>query len=185
MKIEINKASIQAKVRQFGNTPAGKAKAENVLQTKIETGVSLCTIIGDVTTEADMVAAGQHMKALLLSHASGMPASLLGLVSAIDVGAPVNCGDGKYTITLNFSGNLVRQSLAPSVYDPVDNILALFNNGYNARNFVFGEWPGHGYTGSKLARLGNHFVNRACATFNSVYGSQYHAKAEANSQYVG
>ena len=42
-----------------------------------------------------------------------------------------------------FFENLHRESLVPGRYSGVDNIVALFNNGYVASNYVRGIWKGH------------------------------------------
>ena len=74
-------------------------------------------------------------------------------------------------------------------YEGVDNIVALFNNGYHAKNFVYGWWDGHKATGdgvlrsgvdtdfayvrSKKEREALRFIQQAVMDFNASYGAEY------------
>lgn len=180
----INEASIQQKVGAFGRTPAGKALIDRIIRTRVVLGTNLCRIEGDVLDEGAMYSAAGILKDLIISKASGLPSSIQDVVGTLSIGDVKEEGDGYYSIELNFGGNLVRQSLQPSRYSPVNNIIALFNNGYSARKQVWGEWPGHGRVGSRVSRPGLHFINDAVSSFNSQYGREYRATAIADSQYA-
>ena len=85
-------------------------------------------------------------------------------------------------------GLLHRDSLYPDKYEGVDNIVAVFNNGYDAGNHVWGIWVpapedsagwGHDaiYAASKTHRDGLHFIQQAIDDFNGNFGYYYGATA--------
>lgn len=181
--VTINEASIQAKVAAWSRSSAGQAKIGRVISDYIATGRSACVITGDVVTKAQMMEAANKMKSILQQFATGLPASVQAHVAGVSIGPLVENGPGSYSISLDFSGDMARPSLQPSVYGGVDNIVALFNNGYRAGGKVYGMWHGHP-TGSLQERVGTHFVTQAVAAFNSTCGGQYHAVATASGQYA-
>lgn len=67
-----------------------------------------------------------------------------------------------------------RPSLVPDVYDGVDDMAALFNNGYNARKQVFGYWHGK-WTGSVTERDCELFVQEGIESFDAA---KYNATVE-------
>lgn len=182
--VVINEAAIQAKVRAWGNSGAGQAKISAVIKDLINgiihTGV---TITGDVLTVAEMMEAAEKMKSILAQCSSGLPASVQSIVANASIGPISENGPGSYSVSLQFHGDFVRPSLQPTKYGYVNNIVALFNNGYRAGGQVFGDWHGN-RIGSLQERAGTHFVNEAVAVFNSTCGGQYHATASASGEYV-
>ena len=183
MGLTINENAIQSKVRAFGQTSTGKSLIKQAIQTKMETGVSICKITGNIVDEAKMMEAANKMKSLLSQYSMGLPASIQAIVNNVWIGPLRNIGDGKYEIDLSFQGSFTRPSLIPTRYGYVDNIVALFNNGYYAKHVVWAEHFGV-KVGSRQERSGLHFVNQAVSTFNSTCGLQYNAKAEASWEYV-
>lgn len=183
MGYTINEVAIQNKVRAYGKTTAGRKLTEQVIRTMMETGVSLCKITGNVIDEAQMMEAANKMKSILSQYATGLPPSVQAIVDNISIGSLRNIGSGQYQIDLSFQGSFTRPSLVPSKYGYVDNIVALFNNGYYARDVVWVKHFGVSI-GSRQERVGLHFVNRAVDTFNSTCGAQYNAKAEASWEYA-
>ena len=181
--VVINEAAIQAKVRAWGKTAEGQAKINRVINNYIQTGTSSVTITGNIITEAQMAEAAEKMKSILIQCSSGLPSSVQAHVANTSIGAITQTGPSSYSVELSFEGDMFRESLQPSIYGGVDNIVALFNNGYFARNEVYGDW--HGYrVFSKKERAGTHFVTHAVAVFNSTCGGQYHATASASGEYA-
>lgn len=109
--------------------------------------------------------------------ASGLPASVQAHVDSTSIGPIVEKGPRSYSVELSFGGGMARPSLNPTD-DGVNNIVKLFNNGYEADPQIFGYWHGQ-KVGSKTVRQGNHFVSQAVGIFNSTCGGQYHATASA------
>lgn len=181
--VVINEAAIQAKVKAWGQTAAGQAKINRVINNYIRTGTTSVTIIGNVITEAQMMEAAEKMKSILAQCSSGLPASVQAHVANASIGSLTQTGPSSYSIELSFEGDMFRPSLQPSRYGGVSNIVALFNNGYFAGNQVVGDWHGR-RVASKTERVGTHFVTQAVAVFNSTCGGQYHATASASGEYA-
>ena len=101
--------------------------------------------------------------------------------------AGYNDAAGGYEIHVNFRHEkLELPSLWPEGYpDGVDNIAALMNRGYSAKNYVYGEWPeGSGRRiRSRKSRQGTHFMQTAVEHFNAQYGAD--ATARLSGDYEG
>lgn len=92
------------------------------------------------------------------------------------VSAPSKVGKNRYTIGISFSGDLHRDSLVPKLYDGVDNIAALLNNGYSAGRRVYGIWKGHNddkRMGSLTDRAPSEFVDYAVRNFMATCAKKY------------
>lgn len=91
----------------------------------------------------------------------------------------------KYQIDIQFPSNETRrESLCPDEYDGIDNIVALFNNGYEARASVYGYWVSkEKWVWSTRKRPALHFMQESIEQFNSQYGAQYNCKAVLGEQY--
>ena len=180
MGFTINEAAIQAKV-------SSSASLKGVLDSKIrqwvDSGVRPAGMTGAVLTKAQMYEAAYKMKELVVSRSAGLPISIRDDVQSFGIGDISETGPGMYQIICGFKGATNRPSLAPDRYGGVENIIALFNNGYSARATVYGEWPGYGPAASLTMRPGTHFMNAAVDAFNSTYGGQYHATAELSGDY--
>ncbi len=87
----------------------------------------------------------------------------------------------KIIIDLTFGGDLHRDSLVPSLYDGVDNIIAVLNSGYpddgHAMVRVRGVWANHNAGNKKTLsvpnREGAHFVEEAIDEFMKHYAKKY------------
>lgn len=99
-----------------------------------------------------------------------------------------------FEIPLYFEGDLHRDSLDNDLgYEGINNIVALFNNGYHAQNYVYGWWDNHSPSGaaighslyndnyawvrSKKERDALKFIQQAISDFNGNYGSEYNITA--------
>lgn len=82
-------------------------------------------------------------------------------------------------IHLNFDREMMRRSsLYPEGYpEGADNIVALMNHGYRAKNYVYGAWDGAGgkRIRSRLERPGLHFLDAAVEEFNQQFAGQARA----------
>lgn len=95
-----------------------------------------------------------------------------------------NDATAQYEIHVNFNNDILhRDSLYSERYDGVDNIVALMNKGYSAKNYVYGTMP-DGRRGRSLKyRQGAHFMQSAVEHFNTQYGP--YAIAELSDEYEG
>lgn len=170
----INMNSINKKINAFLSSPTGQKKIAQLAGVKI-------SAIG--VEEAN--AAAQNMISVLRSTAGGygLPESVAGCFDGLSASAPVKVSDNRYEVSISLGGNLARNSLAPSRYGGVNNIVALFNNGYEAGNYVYPEGESK-YTRSRKSRSGLHFMQQAVSSFNSSYGAAHNAVATLSGKYT-
>lgn len=86
--------------------------------------------------------------------------------------SPYKIGNDTYAVEVYFSDDLSRPSLYPEQYSGINNIAALLNNGYEARDYVYGEWHGERIR-SRKSLGGMHFMQSAKRNFEGNYGSEY------------
>ena len=108
--------------------------------------------------------------------------------------------DGSSVIYVYFGGDLHRDSLYSEGYDGVRNIVALLNNGYHAKDYVYGWRDNHAPTGdnsyrsggfnsqdawirSRKDREGLNFIGQAIQDFNGNYGADFNVTAVAGDDY--
>ena len=91
---------------------------------------------------------------------------------------------GRYEIHVNFMHEMMdRESLYPEGYpEGVDNIAALMNTGYRAKDYVYGTMPDGRRGRSLKERPGAMFMQLAVSRFNSLYGKN--AIAEYSDDYI-
>ncbi len=90
----------------------------------------------------------------------------------------------KYEIHVNFMHEMMdRKSLYPEGYpDGVDNIAALMNTGYQAKDYVYGTMPDGRRGRSLKERPGAMFMQLAVSKFNALYGKN--AVADYSDDYI-
>lgn len=192
--MNINMSSIMSKTKAFSESPEGKRRMKACLE-KYEKEGRASTGAGDkLITEKMMWEAVSKFIHVMKTAAADydLPESVMAHINGIESSGyitklPNNEG---YEIHLSFSGDLHRDSLDNDLgYEGVDNIVALFNNGYHAKNYVFGWWNGHKATGdgvlrsgvgsdfayirSKKEREALRFIQQAVMDFNAGYGAKY------------
>lgn len=183
MSIVINTASIQSKVDGAATSKYSGAKLQEILN-MIRRGVALpgVAVSGQILTLDQIAEFGDKLKDLIILNGSSLPKSIKWYLDSISVSSPKMIDQNHFEITLSLPGYMQRPSLNVWAYGFVDNIIALFNNGYYAERVVFGYWPGHGMTSSLTERPGLHFMNKAVDEFNGMYGET--AKAELSGKYI-
>lgn len=123
-----------------------------------------------------------------------LPASIMAHIDGMQPGELLHVGSGEYILPLSFAGDMSRESLENSApqYDKynghtgegIENIVALFNNGYEAHGDVYGYWRSHDTETYNLqARVGLHFIQQAIQDFNAQYGAKYNVTVEASDIY--
>lgn len=179
----VNIGSIMDKVEAYSKTSAGQQAMKSAITYASSRG-GVTRAGGKVRTDADMSAAAQSMIHELKSSASscGLPDSVMYHFDSLTQSSPIVAPNGAARIEINFGDSLGRPSLVPSVYGHVHNIVALFNNGYNAANKVYGEWHG-ARIGSLKDRVGLHFMESAVGAFNSGYGAANDVRAVLSDEY--
>lgn len=96
-------------------------------------------------------------------------------IGSIEESGGKNC----YTIPISFTTDRHRDSLVPSKYGGIDDIVALLNNGYprdgHTMGTVFGIWHGAD-TASLTDRQGAYFIESAVHKFMSSEAKKYGVK---------
>ncbi len=198
----INLNSIMAKVSAYSRTDSGKAKMRAVVQQYKANGTGRTNGGGKIVTEVDMRAAAAKMIGVLRSTAQsyGLPASVMKHFDHLDYSKIFEMPDGSAVIYVYFADDLHRDSLYSDGYDGVRNIVALLNNGYHAKDYVYGYWDGHSTAGasqfdirstdtdvfirSRKDREGLQFIQQAIRDFNGNYGADFNVTAFAGDDYM-
>jgi len=200
---QINMESIKKKVNDYAKSADGKKRIEDKVE-EIRLSSDGRTASGDyITTIMDMRSATRLMKSELIHSAqtAGLPDSVMDHVDVDPMGMsePVKVRNGHYYTSLTFADGERYKLYRPSLEivkngsptgkrtgDGIDNIVALFNNGYNADKQVLGLWAGHedlGIVGSRVSRKGLLFMQDAVRNFNRKFGHIYRVTATLDDEY--
>lgn len=198
----LSSADILSKVDAWSKTPEGKRRIQAKLDEYKKQGRTTTRAGASIRTERTMYEAAAKMISVMQGAArdAGLPDSVLAHFNSLYASAPKALGDGIYVVFINFGDDLSRESLENEYdYGGVNNIVALFNNGAHAKNYIYGWWNGHAPTGntgfrsggsdsyawvrSKKDREGLHFIQQAVNDFNGNYGADYEVTATVGDDY--
>jgi hypothetical protein len=188
-------ASIMKKVNGFAASPAGQAKIQHYMEGQLANGKRTTASGAKIISQDRMMAAADEFIRIMgktwMSYS--LPTSVEKHISEMTVGSARMTVSGM-ELPLFFVGDLHRDSLlAATDYesysgewgaytgDGIDNIVALFNNGYHASAHVYGWWESHAdgaftksrWIRSRKDREALHFIQQAADDFNANYGSKY------------
>lgn len=199
----INLNSIMKKVEAYGHSVSGKLRMKECIEKYQADGVKKTAAGDKVVTEAAMWEAASKLIGVLRSTAQsyGLPASVMKHFDSLDCSKIYTMPDGSSVIYIYFGDDLHRDSLYSEGYDGIDNIVALLNNGYHAKNYVYGWWDNHKPTGDNSYRSGGfdssdawvrsrkdrealNFIGQAIQDFNGNYGADYNVTAVAGEDYT-
>lgn len=191
-----------SKVSAYAQSSAGKEKMNKRIQQYVSSGVKQTAAGDKILTEDKMwEAVSKFLYVMRVTAAEyGLPESVMEHINGLESAGQIRKTPDGYEIALYFEGDLHRDSLDNDLgYEGVDNIVALFNNGYHARNYVYGWWEGHKATGDGVLRSGVgtdfawvrskkereplHFIQQAVHDFNANYGADYGVTAVAGTAY--
>ena len=194
----ISESAIMGKLQAYANTSIGKRRMKDCLQAARDSGKPLAS--GEqVVGKKQML---EMATALVEMVRKRLPAPITDVGETLSVSEPIRHPDGSYEVILSFDSNaLHRDSLENELgYEGIDNIVALFNNGYHAKNYVYGWWNGHRPSGESVYRSGTtgdyawvrsekerealQFMQEAEAEFNAVYASKYGVVVQLGSDYT-
>lgn len=201
----INMGSIMSKVGAYSRSVEGKLRMKKCIDSYAASGVSKTAGGGKVITEDDMYRAAYKMMDVLRQTAreADLPSSVLQHILTMDCSKPYKMSDGHMEIWIYFGGDMHRESLENGdgghTGEGIDNIVALFNNGAHASNYVYGWWNHHSPKGDALSRSSPsddfawvrstkdrealHFIQQAVRDFNGNYGAEYNVTAVAGDDY--
>lgn len=186
----INHSSIEKKLKAWEKSPAGQQKMRKKINNYVLNNVERTDAGSMVLTRRKMIELADKLVEAIQNSAAGagLPSSVLDAVNSLKRGRVEMSEDG-FKIELTFTGDLSRESLQPETYGGIDNIIAIFNNGYpqdagraEAISHVAGYWHGE-YTTALGSRPGLYFLQRAVNDFNTTYGAQYNIWAELDAVY--
>lgn len=200
--MNINIDSIMSKVSAYAQSSAGKEKMNKRIQQYVSYGVKQTAAGDKILTEDKMwEAVSKFLYVMRVTAAEyGLPESVMEHINGLESAGQIRKTPDGYEIALYFEGDLHRDSLENDLgYEGVDNIVTLFNNGYHAKNYVYGWWNGHKATGDGVLRSGVdtdfawvrskkereplHFIQQAVHDFNANYGADYGVTAVAGTAY--
>lgn len=198
----INLNSIMHKVEAYGRSVKGKLRMKECIEKYSTDGINKTIAGGKVVTEGEMWEAASKLISVLRSTARSysLPASVLKHFDSLKCSEIRKMPDGTSVIYVYFGDDLHRDSLYSDGYDGIDNIVALLNNGYHAKDYVYGYWDNHAPTGesyldgrsistsafirSRKDREGLNFIGQAIRDFNGNYGADYNVTAIAGEDYI-
>lgn len=163
VKASLNTASVEAKLKAWEASAAGKAMMDKKIDEYIEGDVRFTQAGSRVVTKGLLTEAAHEL-------AGNITASAPGQISfGVSVGGAVKTGGGAMQLAMSITGDLARPSLYPAKYGGTPNIVVLFEKGYSASGKVWGYWNGD-YTWSLQHREGEFFIHDAVDAFNASYG---------------
>lgn len=192
----INVGSIMSKLKIYAGSSSGKNKMDKCIGDYIKAGKNKTAAGDELISTERMNEAADKVIELILRYAYPLPPSVYTLLgSNLESTKPLPFGseDGSWYIDLQFKdGSLLRrESLRRRVGGigseeitnertgtGIDNIISLFDTGYEAGWSVYGYWDTAGKrVKSVRSREGIHFMRDAVNEFNTIYGKQYHCVA--------
>ena len=197
----VNLQSITKKLEAYARTAKGKKLMGEQIGKYVKEGIRKTAAGSKVLTETDMYTAAAKMIQVLQSTAQSysLPHSVMEHFSKLEASKIYEMPDGSSIIYIYFGGDLHRDSLYSDGYDGISNIVALLNNGYHAKDYVYGYWDGHSPKGesrfdgrsistsafirSRKDREGLKFIQQAVSDFNGNYGHDYNVTAVAGDEY--
>lgn len=182
----VSLAAINKALSAWEGSAAGKSAIGAKIAEYRGNGTTTTQAGSRVLTADEVTALANEFIGVLQKHAGAssgnggsgsMPPSVSAHFSSLTAGSPVKIGEGAFSVTISFGDNLNR----PSMVDPEDghplgggvhNIVALFNNGVNAKGAVHGLWVGHEDQGpmwSRRSRPALGFMQAAKAEFEGAH----------------
>jgi len=187
------------KLQAYANTATGKKRMKDCIKAARDTGGRLAS--GEsVFGQKEMAEMGEALADMIRVR---LPASIADVGKTLTCMPPVEHPDGSFEVVLKFDSDALRRdSLENDLgYDGINNIVALFNNGYHAKNYVYGWWNGHKPSSSEVSfRSGSDgdyawvrsekereallFMQDAVNDFNAVCGNKYGVVVQLGSDYT-
>lgn len=187
----INMDSILDKVYAWERSDKGQKKIQGTVNKYVRNNVSRTKAGSRVVTQRDMLDAARKLVQTIkdTAHGCDLPTSVLAHFDSLSIGKLQRQADDSYTIEINFTDDLTRESLQPEKYGGVRNIIAIFNNGYpadrsrsEAISYVAGYWHGKETVALEF-RPGLYFLQDAVNDFNMNYGMPLGMYAELGAVY--
>lgn len=164
-------------VQNWAKSPSGKKEISKTIDEYMRKGVTKTDGGSKLLTSksVDQYADELIMMLAEYAHSHDIPDSVLKHFSSLKKSAFHQLDNGSYMVEIAFTDDLSRPSLDRDNYDGVENIVAIFNNGYPADASrsaaiakVDGFWHGK-YVHALPYRQGLQFMQNAVADFNLIH----------------
>lgn len=183
----INLNSVMDKVKAYVKSDACNTKMTKYIRKCREEGKEVTEAGSAVITEHEMIRAAEALIRILQETASQkrLPESVMEHFHSLYYNEPVPYGKegGQYKVDVQFGDDLSRMSLritsgkrkGERTGEPIENIVSLFDTGYDTSKRVYGAWDGHGdeTIASLTHRDPLNFMEEALTSFNRQYGERY------------
>lgn len=191
--------SLASKLDAWCRSDAGKQRMQDKIREYRKDGTKTTAAGSSVMGEDRALKASAKFMELLHKNAlaCNLPASVMAHIQDMESGKIIELSDGWFMLPIYFGGDLHRDSLENDAtsYDGIDNIVALFNNGYHASDYVYGWWNNHSPTGAAIGhssyqddfawvrsrkdRDALRFIQQTIADFNGNYAADLDVTAVA------
>lgn len=185
--------SIKEKLDRYFASERGQKRVRNTLSEYAAAGRKRTAAGSELANEETFREMTDALRDFILTRAAAddVPGSVLENIASLVCMPSKMTGDKRWhEIRMYFADDYGRPSLyEEGGYDGVRNIIALFNNGYVASQYVYGAWDGHRPTGeaavhsysietsphvrSRIGRPTLEFMQQAIVDFNAKYGAKY------------
>lgn len=201
----INMSSIMSKVSKYATSKDGKKRINDILKKHREEGRVKTEGGSEILTKARMAQLAQELIDILKTTAQSydLPDSVMAHFDSLTAMFE-DTGDNRFTCYIYFADkNISRPSLENDYkqWGGINNIVALFNNGYVASAPKYGWWKGHKPSGESVYRSGVEsanayiqgtqarpslrFMQSAIEDFYSKYAKRYAMTVVLNDDYDG
>lgn len=199
--------SILSAFDKYMKSPAGKKRLSDKISEYRKAGVTKTQAGSELVTEAALRNMAARLRELIIEEADkaqryragqlvvGLPESVRRNVLSFKLTSAYEQGDD-YVMNFYFTDDLYRPSVDTGdptyEYQGVQNIIALFNNGYYTPKQTYGWWDGHsaaGYDGAyrsigsggawirtRNIMPDNEFMQKAADRFNGEFAARYGVK---------
>lgn len=203
---QINMSSIMSKVKQYPKTDVGKQRTQDTLKKYRKSGISKTEAGAEILTKPLMARLANELISILKITAQSydLPPSVLAHFNSLTYMVE-DLGNDMFQCYIYFSDDLSRESLETDENqgDGINNIVALFNNGYVASAPKYGWWNGHSPTGNAIQyatpgvtnnyayvvsrqwRVTLGFMQSAIEDFYSKYRGKYQMSLTLSDEYEG
>ncbi len=181
----INWGQIEAKIIAYSKTQEGKEKMRSAVRA-LRNGNKSETAAGyELMTYEKMRKLADELIDMIRTEAAsyGLADSVMAHFNSMTYMIE-DSGDGDVTYHIYFDDDLSRPSLLPSKYVGIDNIVALFNNGYVASNRIFVKVNGIKVP-SRQFRPTLSFMQSAVDSFIDKYSGKYNITVDLGDEYNG
>lgn len=175
------------KVDKYTKSQQGKDTIQQYINQCRADGRSVTAAGDTIITEPIMIRAAETLISMIKETAAQhrLPESVLEHFESLYYNEPMlfDKESNQYKIDITFGDDLSRMSLmitsgknkSQRTGNGIDNIISLFDTGYDAEHRAYGAWEGHGKEriASLTHRDGLNFMKEALDAFNREWGSLY------------